>query len=566
MREAITPAKPLKLGDKILVLASAWMFGGEDPIEKIAEMRKVISDMGFTPVVPDDIVPADGLPYNYDYAQAPQIRAEHYLQYLGQDSDIKAVWFAYGGIGTSETLDIIAKSAPKLLDRGIYALGFSDLTHAFLRLGQPGNGIMHPISPIHCDSLSFFTDTVNSSADGHKNVFNQIRDVLLGKLTKISHKITPINKAALETKSIEGQVWGGYFERVDHSIGTAYQAGKYCKTILMVEGAAPPDGEVDLRSVIRHLRHSGGLANISAIVVGQMTELSGRDKKPPEGFYKPSVRQYIQEIADENPDIAFFNGLNIGHCSHSTIMPLGTKAVIHVQGSEALLTASTVRLEEDYHVAKPEIQEGMQVKNTDDLIPHLEEYVDLSAIKLCPVSTGSKKRSRVLKDVEVIGGDAQEILFGLGTSNQILVQNKVLILNFNLNSPEYGANFERAVILRVLASLKVNGVLQEVSALIIGNVDFTPTNINKKSQRFIRELDSQLGIWLKDNELDELPVYTAQNLSELPSRFYTPKTTLQCKEYNIEALDLAGLPKRLSDAWSDRVRKSAGILGQYFEI
>lgn len=109
MPSNIIPATPLKPGDKILVLASAWMFGDGYPFKRIEEMKKIILDMEFTPVVPDNIVPQDGQPYNYDYAQSPKIRASHYSKYLHKDSDIKAVWFVNGGVmrsskNTSTTL------------------------------------------------------------------------------------------------------------------------------------------------------------------------------------------------------------------------------------------------------------------------------------------------------------------------------------------------------------------------------------------------------------------------------------------------------------------------------
>lgn len=568
MHEKLIPAKPLKPGDKILILAPAWMFGGDSAAERrqrIESMKAVILDMGFTPVVPDDLIPADGSSYCHDYAQSPEVRASHFIKYLQKGSDIKAIWCAEGGLGASETLDVVEKQLKEtkdaLLDHSIPVLGFSDITHLLLRLGRPNNGIIHPVTPIHSDLLSSLArrakeSTVDKEIEAATARIAEIRDILSGKTPLVEHHIISLNERARTVGRIEDcQVAGGYFERIDHSIGTKYQLGRDGKVIVIVEGAPPPEGEVDLRSVIKHIKDAGNWDNIGGIVIGHMTLFSDRGKPLPETFYSLEARAYIDTIAAENSDKPFFGGLNIGHAAGSAVIPLGTASTIIV-GSDgrATLTASTTRTEKDFRARAMEEKSGDKETKAPDTLPPLEEFADLTNVKLTQITTGASKRSRVLKDVEVVGGDAQKVILGAGTQNQIDVKGKVLFLDFNLNAGQYGENFARGAIIRVLTRLKNSGMLRDAAALVVGNIAFTPRETNKPSQRFIADIDSRLATWMRDNGFDDLPVYTAKGHDKLPERFYNESATLKCMELGImgmDALDLATF------VVSDDVRRTA---------
>ncbi len=60
----------------------------------------------------------------------------------------------------------------------------------------------------------------------------EIKDILSGKTLSIEHHVIPLNTLARTSGRIEDcQIFGGYIERVDHSIGTQYQLGKSGKAL-----------------------------------------------------------------------------------------------------------------------------------------------------------------------------------------------------------------------------------------------------------------------------------------------------------------------------------------------
>lgn len=286
-----TPLKPpaLKPGDTIGVMAPSSYVERAD----IERAVKVVEKKGFKVFVHPQTFErhnqSAGLPLQKTLA----------LQGLWQRADIKAIWCAGGGNRALHFMDSInfeaMKKRPKIL------IGFSDVTVLL-------NGVFaHTgITTIH--------GPVFKNLDKFKQ-WDLMLPLLTGK--SVTYEM-PKAKVVNEGKA-SGQLIGGNLSLFQYLPSTL--PGEFWKDgILFLEDCNEELSKID--RMFLHLKRTGVLKQISALVLGQFSELqeSGR----PYGF---SLEEIIREHT-EDLDIPVIMNAPFGHGRDLFPFPVGAKATL----------------------------------------------------------------------------------------------------------------------------------------------------------------------------------------------------------------------------------------------
>ena len=226
------------------------------------------------------------------------------IQRALNDPEIKAIFCARGGYGTTRILDSIDftefKKKPK------WIVGFSDITALHLALEHIGFESIHGIMPL----LFGRPDTETS--------IESLRKVLFGEEVALQSKGNQLSKPGVS----EGRVIGGNLSLVVDSLGTRYELNTEGK-ILLLEEVEEYRYKVD-RMLIQ-LKRAGKFDSLSGLIVGYMTDI--RETGVPFGEELEEI--VLDKVAEFDFPVAF--GFPIGHDNpniawrHGALMELGVK-------------------------------------------------------------------------------------------------------------------------------------------------------------------------------------------------------------------------------------------------
>jgi muramoyltetrapeptide carboxypeptidase len=299
--------RPLQKGDLIDIVAPG-MKPTTGVVEGIAEF---LSKWGLRARIPQPLIQKDLL-----CSANTSLRLRHLTQAL-QAQDSKMIWCVRGGYGSIHLLDGLKKLKPQ--PAKIF-LGLSDITtlHSFLNQSWGW-------STIHGCNLDRF-----ALGSAQRSETQRLYQLLFGLTQQLEFRLRPENKLALSASFISGKVVGGNLITLQSSLGTPDQIHLRGK-ILFVEDIGERAYRVD--RVFEHMRQSGALKGVKAIVFGQFT--GGKEPGRSSSLITPWIKQYALE-----QKFPVFSGLSSGHGPNQHPLPLNTPASL-MGGTRSKLTVDS---------------------------------------------------------------------------------------------------------------------------------------------------------------------------------------------------------------------------------
>ncbi len=292
---AKTPQK-LKIGDKVAMTAPARKIS----IPEIFPSIQLFASWGLSTTIGKSI--AKGI---HQFSASDEEREEDFQQLL-DSKEIKAVFCARGGYGTTRILDII--NYDKFLVEPKWVVGYSDITamlmHLYFKYGVES---IHGIMPIN------ITDNENSIA------YESLKNILFNNTNEI---IAPYDNNNICGEA-EGDLIGGNLSVIYSLLGSESFASTEGK-ILFIEDLDEYLYHID-RMLIA-LKRANKLKSIKALLVGKFVDM--HDNTIPFGKnYKEII---LEVMKDYNIPIAF--DLPIGHIGKENY------AFIHGRKSKVIIS------------------------------------------------------------------------------------------------------------------------------------------------------------------------------------------------------------------------------------
>lgn len=282
MAKTITPH--LKPNAKIGVMAPSSYVEKEDIEKSKAELEKRGYEVFIHPQTYEREHQSAGSPFQKRMA----------LQGLWQRDDIDAIWFARGGNGAGAMLEGL--NYDKFTENPKPVIGFSDNT-ALLNAITAKSGITTYHGPVF--------------AQLHKHAdLDTALSMLEGKTTTYEFKDITI----LKEGSAKGRLIGGNLSVFQSLIGTPYLPDLQ-GAILYLEDCG--DHTSRIARMFMHLRNAGIHNQISALLIGQFTDLE--EGTTPYGY---SMHEIIQNFT-EKQGIPCITGLKFGHNGYLPTFPNG---------------------------------------------------------------------------------------------------------------------------------------------------------------------------------------------------------------------------------------------------
>jgi len=290
----------LKPGDRVSIVAPAKVI---DP-ERLSEGIKIIANWGFEIQLGKHIYNRDNL-----FAGTDSERLQD-LQEAMDDPEVRAIFCARGGYGTSRIIDKLNlqhfKSNPK------WVCGFSDITALNGLISNHGVMSVHTIMPamlkkdsrVSLDSLNKFLLTGSDEIHFPAHSDNRIGEV-------------------------DGEIIGGNLSMLCSCIGT-FSEMDFADRILFIE-------EVDeylykLDRMINQLLRMGKLSKLRGLVIGWMTNM----KNGQINFGK-NAHKIISEAVEEFKYPLCF-GAPIGHEEPNLAIPIGKTVHLKVSDKGTLIS------------------------------------------------------------------------------------------------------------------------------------------------------------------------------------------------------------------------------------
>lgn len=229
------------------------------------------------------------------------------LQKFIDDPEIKAVFIARGGYGTTRIMDRI--HVKTLTRHPKWIVGFSDVTalHAHL--------LKHGLVGLHGPMPGYYTKQKAKPAT------RLLRRILFGEWPPIEIPAHPFNRPG-KAKNI---LVGGNLSILSHLMGTGTEVDTERK-ILMLEDIGEHLYGIDRMMV--QLKRAGKLKGLSGLIVGYFSKM--KDTRPSFG---KSVEEIIYEhVAEYDYPVAF--GFPVGHEPLNFPVPVGHVCELSVAKDE----------------------------------------------------------------------------------------------------------------------------------------------------------------------------------------------------------------------------------------
>lgn len=233
---------------------------------------------------------------NHSYLAGTDDERRTDFQSMIDDSNIKAIFCARGGYGSTRILDDIdfspLRTAPK------WVIGFSDVTAFHLRLLSIGIASIHATMPI------FFGQREAQSS------IESLRKILFTGSCDIQMQPDPQNRVG----KASGEVIGGNLSLVVDALNTPSDPDTDNK-ILVVEEVDEYYYKID--RMFTQLRRTGKLKKLAGLLIGHMTDVKNSDLEFGETVQEivmHSVRDYNYPVAlsfpsgHHNPNEAWIEG------------------------------------------------------------------------------------------------------------------------------------------------------------------------------------------------------------------------------------------------------------------
>lgn len=279
----------IKSGDTIGICAPSGSFDRK----LFEEGLKVLKDMGFNPLVPEDIY------QKKRYLAGNDSTRSEIINRFFADKDIKGIMCARGGYGAIRTLDLLdwdmIQKNPKVF------IGFSDVTALLVNLAK-----LPLMEVIHGPNITSLAKAARVT-----------KDSLYRLLTTGLAQTEGLNSdslAVLSKGSGTGNLTGGNLATLNHLIGTKYQPDfKDC--ILFIEDVGESPYKID--RMLTQMKMAGCFAGIQGVLTGS--------------FHDCGNLEMIQEIIEETFEeykVPVITGIESGHGSINCSLPFGKNVKI----------------------------------------------------------------------------------------------------------------------------------------------------------------------------------------------------------------------------------------------
>lgn len=265
---------------------------------------RVLHEMGFATVIPEEIMAADR------YLAGPDAQRAALLQRLFEDDRIEAVICARGGYGCLRVLPLLdyerIAAHPKVF------VGFSDVTALLAAITR------------RCGFAAFHGPVVTSLADGVEST----RESLLAAIsTDTTAMLRPAGAVTVRPGRARGVVAGGNLTTLCHLIGTPFQPSFRGRIVFMEDRGEAP---YRIDRMLTQLKLAGCLEGVRGLALGSFTDC---------GSYEEVLGVFGERFADA--DIPILAGLPVGHAEPNLTLPLGIRAVLDADGQTLSFDCAT---------------------------------------------------------------------------------------------------------------------------------------------------------------------------------------------------------------------------------
>ncbi|MEG0108757.1 MAG: LD-carboxypeptidase, partial [Lachnospiraceae bacterium] len=233
------------------------------------------------------------------------------LQAMIDDKEVKAIVAYRGGYGSVRLLDLVDFS--KLRYSPKWVVGYSDVTMLHLALYQQGVESIHGTMP-----TSFKYDQDDPSAES-------LRQALFGEASTLHVPPHPLNQPG----EAIGRLIGGNLSILYSASGTSTDFRINEPTVLVIEDIGEYMYHID--RMMQNLKQSGKLNKISALIVGQFTDIQEADRFGVKHAYEVITR-YTQPL-----NIPVIYDYPFGHSHPNTASYIGRKISVSVNESGAMV-------------------------------------------------------------------------------------------------------------------------------------------------------------------------------------------------------------------------------------
>jgi muramoyltetrapeptide carboxypeptidase len=299
--------KPLQLhtGDLIGIVAPASNIKPGLLAAGVAELHR----LGFRTKCFDSILE------KYRYTAGPDERRARELNAMFADPEIKAIFAARGGYGSSRLLPLLDRQVmeahPKIF------MGYSDISTLLLYFHRRFNWVV------------FHGPMVTREFAGGEHQYD--RDMLVRVLCKAepAGRVDATGTQVLHSGVAGGKLVGGCLPMLTNSIGTDYELDSR-DSILFIEDYASKPYQID--RMLTHLRAAGKLSHVRGLIFGELTDCV---QHPDQGYTIVDVVEAC--VGDLNIPVLF--GLRSGHSDYrNLVLPLGVEVTLDCSKTEAALT------------------------------------------------------------------------------------------------------------------------------------------------------------------------------------------------------------------------------------
>ena len=304
--------EPLKKGDNVFLFCPSSPIIPEEDIEKC---KKVITDLGFNPVI------GKSLYENYGgyMAGKAEIRIEDLHEAFSRQ-DIKGIFCVKGGYSASQLLDKIdyelIKNNPKVF------VGYSDVTNLHIVFNQKCNLGTYHGPMVKSNMINDFNDYTKAS------FFEAMKNQKWKYEEPEKMPLSILTDGNASSDIINGVLTGGNLAIIVTTLGTKYEIDTKDK-ILFLEDVDEETGS--LNRMLTHLKYAGKLDDCKAVLFGNFTACKNTYTKENQHY---DLMELLKDFfANYNKPVIY--GMESGHKKpYMFTLPLGAKCSINLQNRE----------------------------------------------------------------------------------------------------------------------------------------------------------------------------------------------------------------------------------------
>jgi muramoyltetrapeptide carboxypeptidase len=290
----------LNKGDTVGVVAPGFAVRSSLLKSGVAGLRQ----MGYLPLLGEHLLARDGYLAGDDASRTADLRA------MLVNPEVRAIWFARGGYGSSRLLEGLPwrsmKRDPKLL------IGYSDLTALFSaaieRAGWP----------------CLYGPVVTELGGARNYHAPSLRGLLAGKRVEIKLRA---RQTMVEGRSA-GRLMGGNLSMLAHICGTRFFPDLR-GTVLFLEEVGEETYRID--RMLLQLKLAGALNGLRGLILGEISA-PARKRFPPDRALALVLHEYLAPLG-----VPVITGVRAGHVPGKITLPLGGHAEIDTKAGRLRL-------------------------------------------------------------------------------------------------------------------------------------------------------------------------------------------------------------------------------------